>query len=263
MIQPEDFVRRRRHGSAAEEAPIRLVVTGEFACFAAPHARVEAVSQLAPPPSPMRRLLTRLYGKPEHEWMILAIDLLVEPSTHRTVHRHLTTKGQVREFTDRTHTLQSCLWLNNVAYCVHADLVPNPDRARRSRESYLAEARKRLAQGQMFAPPFLGRSDVLADWLLLADDEVTTRPVDLNGDLGWMTLEMIPILPPGAGARGSVTSFADLPHEAVSFWGRLEHGVLRVPVDRWKAEVLPRLFAARNALPSTAESAAEAEGGAP
>lgn len=229
-----------------EEAPLRLLLTGQFGCFVHPALKVEALSHECMTPSAGFRLPTTLYGKPETEYVLHRIWVLSPIRFHRDIRKHLKTK--TRRPTDEDRTLRSTRYLLEPAYLLELDIHPNLRRledggslARRggsfeaARRSFLDEARTRIGRGERYQTPVLGRASCRAEWRLLGDSETTTSPIDVSMDLGAMLLDVIP------SSTGR--------NEPVFCDARLDHGVLHVPLRRWMAEVLPRKLEFRRQLP--------------
>ncbi len=57
-------------------ATVRIHVSGEFACFTRPEAKVERVSYPLPTPSAARNILDSICWRPEMRWLVTSISLL-------------------------------------------------------------------------------------------------------------------------------------------------------------------------------------------
>ena len=231
-------------------APLRLRVWGPLACFAPPHAKVEAVTHPAPTPSAARRLLHSIFGKLEFEYGISAIHVEAPIRRFRDVRKFMQRHGAVID-PETVRTLRSTVWLQDVQYVIEFDVYVNPYRSpegirRHGRErslpeggarvdaytSYRGETCTRIRGGGYDTTPYFGRKAApVAGWRLLEPLDYVA-PINQSEDLGTMLLEMVP------ESKGSAL------HPAF-FDARLDRGTLYTPLKRWEAEVLPALWEAR------------------
>jgi len=200
----------------------------------------------------MGRLAGAIYAKPEFVWHASAIHVESEIQWHTAeTGRYMSTWG--RTDPDKSGVLRSARYLRDVQYVMELDLHVTPARSpggvrhhgvERTREqgedgrstdahlSYRTEALRRFRAGGWYTTPYLGRRCCpISDFELLEPDDVVT-PIHKTMDLGPMLLEMVP------GLDGSMSP--------VLFDAFLVDGTLRMPTARWKAEVLPKIWAARN-----------------
>ena len=153
---------------------VRLKVSGEFACFTRPEAKVERVSYPLPTPSAARNILDAICWKPEMRWIVTAITLL-KPIKYASVRRNEVqskiSPGTVKRWmadpsqyqplaagagagTDGTP--RNTLLLRDVAYLIEAyPLVFNSD-GDNTPQKYAAMLMRRAEKGQCYQQPALG-----------------------------------------------------------------------------------------------------------
>src|ERR1035438_6991630 len=69
------------------DTSIRLKISGEFACFTRPEAKVERTSYAMPTPSAARNILDCICWKPEMRWVVTSIGLL-KPIRYISIRRN-------------------------------------------------------------------------------------------------------------------------------------------------------------------------------
>lgn len=200
-------------------------VWGRQALFAVPHLRADAYSYEVMPPSAMKGILRSLYGKPEIEWEIGAIEVLNPIIFDTTKVRNVNKKATV----DDERTLSTITALVGVDYVVHARFTTNPHRAQRSVSQYAAEVHKRLAaQGQEFRTPCFGRREYPVSWKVLGSRDEAPPALPITKDLGTMLFDQLAL---------------DMKDHWEPVFARfqLENGVMHVPhalYDRHRAHIM-------------------------
>jgi len=209
--------------------PVEVKVWGEWACFTRPDMKVERVSYPIITPSAARGVLEAIYWKPECRWRIEEIHLLSEVRWISILRNEVNSRASERTARDwarhgggyiasedraQRHTLA----LRDVAYVIRARPVPTTggaDEEVKHRDQF----RRRVARGQCFSMPYLGCREFAASFGPVGEGD---RPIDRNGSLGRMLLDM-DYRDDGSG-RATPRFFEP----------RLDHGVMRV------ASVAPR-----------------------
>jgi CRISPR-associated protein Cas5d len=183
----------------------RVLISGNYALFTRPEARVERVSYDVLTPTAARGVLEAVYWKPQFRWRILRIAVL-NPIRFISVRRNElkgvvpAEGGEPVEIADRRQQRASLL-LRDVRYAVEAtmdvldprDGVDGPvlslfEAERKHAEIFL----RRMAKGAQYAQPFLGCREFPARVKLL-NGEALTPHESLKGDrdLGTMLLDVV------------------------------------------------------------------------
>lgn len=205
-------------------APLELRLGGDYACFTRPEMKVERVSYPVITPSAARGALEAIFWKPEFDWLVEEIHVL-KPIQYFSILRNevnlrqseRTARGWAQHgggydaSADRAqrHTLA----LRDVAYLVRAQIVLRPH-AKDDVAKYRDQFRRRVAQGQCFATPFLGCREFSAEF---GPPEAGESAIARSEDLGSMLLDMEFV--EGGNGRAQPRFFA----------AKLEAGVMRVP----------------------------------
>jgi CRISPR-associated protein Cas5d len=216
--------------------PLRVRVSGEWACFTRPDLKVERVTYPCMTPSGARGVLEAIFWEPQFRWVVTRIDILrpirYQALTRNEVQKKIPTNnvsGWMRDpstykpFFANTRgreegenaTQRSTLALRDVAYNITAHVVVDGENLRPedTPEKYAAMFERRVQRGQCFHRPYLGCREFSADFRPIQPDE---RPSDITKmDLGLMLYD-IAYAPAGAKAK----------NEAVFFPATIEHGVL-------------------------------------
>lgn len=213
---------------------LELKVSGEYACFTRPEAKVERMSYAVMTPSAARGILESVFWKPEFRWRVREITVL-KPIQWFSIKRNEINSRQRagREdayLADEDRAQRHTLGLREVAYVIRADVEMQPH-ARDPEAKYRDMFRRRVERGQCFQQPFLGCREFAAQFGPVDGNET---PFDLTMDLGLMLwdqqFELVadgPISFQTHGAAGAV-----LQRGAVKpgfFHARLERGTLNVP----------------------------------
>jgi len=206
---------------------IRIRVSGEFACFTRPEAKVERFSYPVMTPSAARNILDAICWRPQMRWIVTSITVLksirlmsvlrnevqskVSPVAIKRWMRDATTfeplvagAGNGTDGTPRNTTL-----LRDVAYWI--DAYPHVFTAKDTRREaermakaepgesdleaaidnppgkYLAMLERRVRKGQCFQRPYLGCREFAADFGLPREDD---HPIEDSMEIGRMLYDI-------------------------------------------------------------------------
>ena len=208
---------------------VRLIVSGDFACFTRPEMKVERVSYDVMTPSSARGILEAIHWKPAISWIIEKIGVL-KPIRFQSIRRnevaHKAPVGLVRKamkagsldglglIVEDERQQRAATVLVDVAYLIaaHFELTAkaSPDD---NEGKHLDIFNRRARKGQCFHQPCLGAREFPAQFSLL--EAAAPEPIAIaeTRDLGFMLYDI-----DHTGDRSS--SF---------FRARMEDGVVRVP----------------------------------
>lgn len=226
-----------------------LEVRGDFACFTRPEMKVERVSYDVITPSAARAIFEAIFWKPAIRWQVRRIEVLA-PIRWTSVRRNeVATVASDRSdgiFIEDARQQRAGLFLRDVAYRLHADLVFVPPALRKSPcrtvdaalvdpqeraewakdenpGKYNAMFERRTRKGQCFNQPYLGCREFSCAFQLVEGADSVASTIDETRDLGFMLYDM------------DFTNPTD-PKPAF-FRARMENGVINVPT--WESpEVL-------------------------
>jgi CRISPR-associated protein Cas5d len=208
---------------------VKLLVSGEYACFTRPEMKVERVSYEVMTPSAARGILEAILWKPAIRWIITGIDVL-KPIRWTTIRRNEVGKvvpariaksamsqgtGQLGFNIEDERQQRAGLFLRDVAYVVHACFEMTEKAGDGDTPVKFAEMfRRRLSKGQCFHRPYLGTREFAAHFEPIEENSPDILPIGDTRDLGWM--------------------FYDFDYSATSptprfFQARLEQGRLAIP----------------------------------
>lgn len=208
---------------------VKLLVSGDFACFTRPEMKVERVSYDVMTPSAARGILEAIHWKPAIRWVVTAIHVL-KPICFQSVRRnevgHKAPAASIRKamnagsiadlalVVDEDRQQRATTVLRDVAYVIEArfelagDAGPE-DNAGKHLDSFNRRARK----GQCFHQPCLGTREFPARFSLLEPNAPLPQTIPETRDLGFMLYDI-----DHAGDRASLF-----------FRAWLEKGLMRVP----------------------------------
>jgi len=208
------------------EASIRLKISGDFACFSRPEAKVERTSYAMPTPSAARNILDCVCWKPEMRWVVTSISLL-KPIKYISVRRNevqsKVSPVSVKRWMSDPSTYQplaagagantegtprNTLMLRDVAYVVEAYPLVFDKGSDNTPQKYCSMLMRRAEKGQCFQQPALGCREFAAQFEPASD---TDAPLPVTEDLGLMLYDIV------FRANGNSPIF---------FNARLENGVL-------------------------------------
>jgi len=195
--------------------PFCLEVSGDYACFTRPEMKVERVSYDLITPSAARAVFDAILWKPGIKWRIKRIEVL-KPLRWISVRRNevgavASTRnaqsamnedhGQLALYVEDERQQRAGLFLRDVAYRLHADLLLVGEEARANPGKYLAMFSRRAAAGQCVNQPYLGcrefdarfrlvdlQADGAGGWQASADEPPALD--SWTSDLGWMLYDI-------------------------------------------------------------------------
>lgn len=208
---------------------VRLLVSGDLACFTRPEMKVERVSYDVMTPSAARGILEAIHWKPAIRWVIDAVHVL-KPIRFRSLRRNevgsKVPAGKVRSAmksgdlgglrlrVDEDRQQRAATLLADVAYVIEAHFEMTAKAGPEDNEGkHLDTFNRRAARGRCFHQPSLGTREFPARFELLPPDAALPAAIEESRDLGFMLWDI-----DHAGDRSSLF-----------FRARLEKGVMRVP----------------------------------
>jgi len=185
------------------DQPVEIKVSGLLACFTRPEMKVERVSYPVMTPTAALGLLANVFWKPEFSWQLQEIVVLKEIEYQAIARNEVKSRASARTAqgweragtggysAESDHTPRNTLALRNVAYVIRALPVPfNPET---DAAKYRDQFRRRVRNGQCFAPPFLGCREFVARF---EEPTEADRAIDLDMEIGRMLHSIVPV--PGA-----------------------------------------------------------------
>lgn len=208
---------------------VKLLVSGDRACFTRPEMKAERVSYDVMTPSAARGILDAIHWKPAITWVIDAIHVL-KPIRFQTLRRNevggKVPTGKVKSamakgsldglhlLADEDRQQRATTLLVDVAYVIdaHFDLTAKAG-AEDNAGKHLDIFNRRARNGQCFHQPCLGTREFPARFELVEADRPVPPAIDDSRDLGFMLWDI-----DHAGDRSSLF-----------FRARLDRGIVRVP----------------------------------
>jgi len=208
---------------------VKLLVSGDFACFTRPEMKVERVSYDVMTPSAARGILEAIHWKHAIRWIVTAIHVL-KPIRFQSIRRnevgHKASIASIRKamkaqdisdlaiVVEDDRQQRAATVLRDVAYVIEAyfeltDKAGPDDNAAKHLDTFNRRARK----GQCFHQPCLGTREFSARFSLIEADAPLPETISETRDLGFMLYDI-----DHAEDRASLF-----------FRARLENGVMRVP----------------------------------
>ena len=181
-----------------------LEVSGDFACFTRPEMKVERVSYDVMTPSAARSVFEAILWKPAIRWEVRRIEVL-KPIRWISVRRNEVAskvsvrnaqtamgaaKGNLALYVEEDRQQRAGLFLRDVAYRIHADLVPVGDDAHSNPAKYRETFQRRAEKGQCVNQPYLGCREFAARFRLTGDPAEEPPAIEETRDLGWMLYDM-------------------------------------------------------------------------
>ena len=151
-----------------------LEVSGDFACFTRPEMKVERVSYDVITPSAARSVFEAILWKPAIRWEVRRIEVL-KPIKWISVRRNeVSAKASVRNaqtamnagqgnlalYIEDDRQQRAGLFLRDVAYRLHADLLPVGDDARANPAKYREMFQRRQRKGSASISPISGAANL-------------------------------------------------------------------------------------------------------
>ena len=186
---------------------IKLLVSGERACFTRPEMKVERVSYDVITPSAARGVLEAIHWKPAFTWRIERLRVL-KPIRFETIRRNevasripsLNVKKAMKAhsteglaiYVDEDRQQRAATLLKDVAYVIEARIeLKDPGNAAEPIGKHLDIFNRRARRGQCFHRPCLGAREFAADFALI-EGAPPEPDASLLGerDLGWMALDI-------------------------------------------------------------------------
>ena len=184
---------------------VKLVVTGEWACFTRPEMKVERVSYDVMTPSAARGILEAIHWKPAIVWVIDRIHVL-RPIRFQSFRRNeVGAKISARNVStamkagsvaglglvvEDERQQRAATLLRDVAYVIEAHFELTDKAGDDTGAKHLAMFNRRAEAGQCFHRPCLGTREFPAEFEWLASGAplpASTLPPDQQErDLGWM-----------------------------------------------------------------------------
>lgn len=204
---------------------VRVKISGEFACFTRPEARVERVSYPVPTPSAARNILDSICWRPEFRWIVTAIAVLrpirfcafrrnevqsklAPAAVHRWMVDPSTFEPLLAGAGSPEATPRAGLLLKNVAYVIEARPLVYDHTGDNCEQKYVAMFNRRVANGQCYHRPVLGCREFAANFEPASERDA---PISTSEDLGNMLYDIV-FRPDG--------------NRPVFFAARLEKGVM-------------------------------------
>ena len=209
---------------------IKLLVSGDYACFTRPEMKVERVSYDVMTPSAARGILEAIHWKPAIRWVIEAIQVL-KPIRFQSIRRNEVGKkapaGNIREamnagsianlslIVEDERQQRAATVLVDVAYVIEAHFELTEKAGADDNEGkHLDTFNRRARRGQCFHQPCLGTREFAARFELIEPGAALPQAIGETRDLGFMLYDI------DHQASGRPSLF---------FRAQLENGVMRVP----------------------------------
>ena len=168
---------------------IRLLVSGDFACFTRPEMKSERVSYEVMTPSAARGLLESIYWKPSMTWIIDRIHIL-KPIQFLIIQRNeISTKAGKNaldnpKYINDNRQQRISRILRDVQYVIEAHI-----KSTSSSETFkhVEIFKRRAVKGQCFSQPYFGCREFPVDFKIFDEGKIPkSNPPKGTFDLGWM-----------------------------------------------------------------------------
>lgn len=193
-----------------------LEVYGDYACFTRPEMKVERVSYDVITPSSARAIFEAIFWKPAIQWRIKKIEVL-NPIQWTSVRRNevgAVMSGKDGLFVEEQRQQRAGLFLRDVAYRLHGEMVFIPLAKRKASRRCTPEAlvdlaerellgrdenpakyhamfERRATKGQCFNQPYLGCREFSVGSFHLVNQPCTIpAPIAEDRDLGFMLYDL-------------------------------------------------------------------------
>lgn len=205
---------------------VQIKISGDFACFTRPEAKVERASYPMPTPSAARNILDAICWKPEMRWIVSTIKLL-KPVKYASIRRNEVqsklSPASVKRWmanpalyqplpagagANTDATPRNTLLLRDVAYLIEAYPRVFDTTGDNTPQKYTSMLMRRAEKGQCHQRPSLGCREFAASFEPATGDE-TPEPV--TEDLGRMLYDIV---------------FRPEGNRPIFFSARLENGVM-------------------------------------
>lgn len=185
---------------------IKLLVSGNYACFTRPEMKVERVSYDVMTPSAARGILEAIHWKPAIRWIVQEIHVL-KPIKFQSIRRnevgHKIPVGKVKaamssgDISDMRLVIEddrqqrATTALSDVAYAIVARFEFVPGKADGETEGkHLDTFQRRARKGQCFHQPCLGTREFPARFSLIEPDAPLPEAIPETRDLGFMLYDI-------------------------------------------------------------------------
>jgi CRISPR-associated protein Cas5d len=208
---------------------IRLLVSGEYACFTRPEMKVERVSYDVMTPSAARGILEAIHWKPSIRWIVEEIHVL-KPIRFQSIRRNevgaKAPAGRIKQamnagsldglelVIEENRQQRAATVLADVAYVIVArfELTARAD-ATDNEGKHLDTFNRRARKGQCFHQPSLGTREFVARFNLIESAAPMPTPIDETRDLGFMLFD--------------IDHVSD--RSSLFFRAKLDKGVVKIP----------------------------------
>jgi CRISPR-associated protein Cas5d len=208
---------------------VRLLVSGEYACFTRPEMKVERVSYDVMTPSAARGILEAIHWKPSIRWVVEEIHVL-KPIRFQSIRRNevgaKAPAGKIKQamnagsleglglVVEENRQQRAATVLADVIYVIvaHFELTAKAD-ATDNEGKHLDTFNRRARKGQCFHQPSLGMREFVARFNLIEPGAHVPAALQETRDLGFMLWDI-----DHAGDRSSLF-----------FRAKLDSGIVRVP----------------------------------
>jgi CRISPR-associated protein Cas5d len=216
---------------------VRLLVSGDYACFTRPEMKVERVSYDVMTPSAARGILEAIHWKPAIKWVIDEIRVL-KPIRFQSIRRNEVGAkipvaavrkamkshevGDLHLIIEKNRQQRAATVLVDVAYLVSArfELTPLAEDTE-SPGKHLDTFNRRARKGQCFHQPCLGTREFPARFRLVEPTEALPTPQTETADLGF------------GAPRDLGFVLYDIDHagdrSSLFFRATLDRGVIKIP----------------------------------
>lgn len=185
---------------------VQVKISGEFALFTRPEAKVERVSYPIPTPSAARNIMDSICWRPEMRWVVDSISIL-KPIHYISVRRN-EVQSKISQTAVRSWiadpskyeplsagagkntegTPRNSIMLRDVAYIIAAHPIVFNRSGDNTPMKYTAMLQRRVEKGQCFQRPSLGCREFAADFGMPTS---TDQPLDITEDLGRMLYDIV------------------------------------------------------------------------
>jgi len=220
-----------------KNALVTVKVWGDYACFSRPEFKVERVSYPVITPSAARGVLEAIFWKPEFRYEIREIGVL-KMGSQMVILRNEIDRRQAKTpfFVETARQQRSSLILKDVSYLIRAKMVLTAH-AIDPIFKYCDQFNRRVKRGQYHHTPYLGTREFVASF---APPDAEQPDTALNQDLGLMLFDIafvesadrieMEFFKHGSDGSRRARGYA----QALFFPAKLEHGWLKVPVEKYQ-----------------------------
>lgn len=189
-----------------QSTTVRVKISGEFACFTRPEAKVERATYPLPTPSAARNILDSICWKPEMRWVVTGITVL-NPIKYISIRRNevqsklspITVKRWMADPSSYQPLLagagagtdgtpRNSLLLRDVAYLIEAYPLVFDHGGDNTPQKYAAMLMRRAEKGQCHQQPSLGCREFVVRFVPADGTEI---PQPITEDLGRMLYDIV------------------------------------------------------------------------